>query len=185
MDLEGYFKEFKMFPGNEQQSFWYVFAQTFGDISPALPHLHRELGSGRYRPRPATLWFSTQGILARIDARTLVLSGAKDPAEALDMVDLIQNRIICALENPLPAAPLPQTGSSASISGLLAFLPQTNCGKCGNFSCTRFALRLHEGEASPDNCPELFPECLGPLCGHLPAISPGPPKAQGMLPFTR
>ncbi len=38
---------------------------------------------------------------------------------------------------------------------LFALLPRVNCGKCGLASCFAFAKRLANGDAVPDDCPEL------------------------------
>lgn len=37
-------------------------------------------------------------------------------------------------------------------------LPKTNCGDCGESSCMAFAVKLVNGQASPDECPHLSSE---------------------------
>jgi len=37
-------------------------------------------------------------------------------------------------------------------------LPKTNCGECGESSCMAFAVKLVNGQASPDECPHLSSE---------------------------
>jgi CO dehydrogenase/acetyl-CoA synthase gamma subunit (corrinoid Fe-S protein) len=38
---------------------------------------------------------------------------------------------------------------------ILRLLPKTNCGECGEPTCTVFALRAAEGVKCPDDCPKL------------------------------
>ena len=50
---------------------------------------------------------------------------------------------------------------------ILRLLPKTNCGKCGEPTCTVFALRAAEGVKGPEDCPKLDPENKAKLESYL------------------
>ena len=50
---------------------------------------------------------------------------------------------------------------------ILRLLPRTNCGECGEPTCSVFALRAAEGIKGPDNCPKLDPENKARLEAYL------------------
>ena len=47
---------------------------------------------------------------------------------------------------------------AAKMLEILKLLPKTNCGKCGETTCTVFAVQATQGVRDQDDCPQLTDE---------------------------
>jgi acetyl-CoA decarbonylase/synthase complex subunit gamma len=64
----------------------------------------------------------------------------------------------------------------ATLLGVYKFLPQTNCGECGEVNCMSFASLLLERKAVPENCPPLKTAKYRSHLEHLSALIAPPVK---------
>jgi ArsR family metal-binding transcriptional regulator len=65
------------------------------------------------------------------------------------------------ISQTLETAPRPQ------ILPILRLLPRTNCGRCGQNTCTVFAALMTEGAKGPEDCPLLDVENRKVLMDYL------------------
>ncbi len=125
------------------------------DISEALPYLNTTLGGSNYTQSPPSLTLRIHGKLIALHAREIFVNALEDESEAENILKWLKKEINDAwerreeIEPSFDAPPVPQ------MMEILRLLPRTNCGECGEPTCTVFALRAAEGVKGPENCPKL------------------------------
>lgn len=83
----------------------------------------------------------------------LTMTMIKNESEAREALDNLRSIINEAIAKGV--APAPREKVRVEPMELYKYLPQTNCGKCGEQSCYTFAIKLMSGEASLDKCTPL------------------------------
>ena len=167
MLLQGFSKE--MFRPKCNPSFQSVHcvAHLEQDISEVLPYLNTALGGGDYVKSPPSLTLRAHGKLIALHAREIFVNALKDEEEATKILAWLKKEINEAwdkrgeIEPTFDAPPVPQWLE------ILKLLPKTNCRKCGEPTCTVFALRAAEGLKDPEDCPELGGESKDKLAEYL------------------
>lgn len=167
MLLQGYKKE--MFRPKCNPSFQSVHcvARLDQDISEVLPYLNTELGGGDYVPSPPSLTLKAHGKLISLHAREIYVNALNDEEEAEKILGWLMKEINEAwdkraeIEPTFSAPPVPQWLE------ILKLLPKTNCRKCGEPTCTVFALKAVQGIKGPEDCPELKADNKAPLEQYL------------------
>ncbi len=77
----------------------------------------------------------------------------KSEGEARESLQNLKNTINEAISKGV--APAPREKVRVEPMEIYKYLPQTNCGKCGEQSCYTFAIKLMSGEASLEKCTPL------------------------------
>ncbi len=125
------------------------------DISEVLPYLNTELGGGDYIASPPSLRLRIHGKLITLHATEIFMNALKDEEEADKILDWLRKEINEAwdkrgeIQPTFDAAPMPRWIE------ILKLLPKTNCRKCGEPTCTVFALKAAEGIKGAVDCPDL------------------------------
>ncbi|MEW6138098.1 MAG: (Fe-S)-binding protein [Thermodesulfobacteriota bacterium] len=156
MLLSGYKKQ--MFRPKCNPSFQSVHcvAKLDEDISEVLPYLNTALGGGGdYVPSPPTLTLRIHGKLISLHAREIYVNALKDEEEAEKILGWLKKEINAAWEKRAEIEPTYEAPAVPQMMEILKLLPKTNCRKCGEPTCTVFALRTAEGVKGSDDCPDL------------------------------
>jgi ArsR family metal-binding transcriptional regulator len=167
MLLKGYKKE--MFRPKCNPSFQSVHcvAHLDEDISEVLPYLNTSLGGDDYVTSPPSLTLRVHGKLITLHAREIFVNALKDDTEAEKILGWLKTEINDAWEKRDEIEPKFESRPAAKMIEILKLLPRTNCGKCGEATCTVFAVQATQGVKGQDDCPELTHENKAKLREYL------------------
>lgn len=158
MLLEGYTKEMFLPKCNPSFQSVHCVAHLYQDISEVLPYLNTALGGGDYIQSPPSLTLRVHGRLITLHAREIYVNALKDAEEAEKILGWLKKEINEAWEKRAEIEPTYDPPSVPQMMEILKLLPRTNCHKCGEPTCTVFALKAAEGVKGPEDCPELTGE---------------------------
>ena len=128
------------------------------DISDVLPYLNTALGGADYMKSPPALTLRMHGNLITLHPREIFINALKDDEEADKILAWLKKEINEAWDNRGEIEPTFEAPPAPQWLEILKLLPKTNCGKCGEPTCTVFALKAVQGVKDPEDCPELKEE---------------------------
>lgn len=109
---------------------------------------------GRYSEKINALIVQKGEIITTIyGSGKVTMTMIKNEDEAKEALENLRNIINEAIAKGV--APAPREKIRVEPMELYKYLPQTNCGKCGDQSCYTFAIKIMSGEASLDMCTPL------------------------------
>jgi len=83
----------------------------------------------------------------------VVMRMVKNEDEAKEELEILKKTINEAIKKGI--TPPPREKIKVELMDIYKYLPQTNCGKCGEQGCYSFAIRLMAGQAILDKCTPL------------------------------
>jgi ArsR family metal-binding transcriptional regulator len=128
------------------------------DISEVLPYLNTELGGSDYVRTPPSLTLRIHGKLITLHSREIYVNALRDEAEAEAILEWLTKEINDTWDKRAGIEPTYEPPAVPRMMEILKLLPRTNCRKCGQPTCTVFALRAVEGIKGPEDCPDLSEE---------------------------
>lgn len=167
MLLTGYTKELFLPKCNPGFQSVHCVARLHEDVSEALPYLNTLMGGGDYVSSPPSLTLRAHGKLITVHAREIFVNALKDETEADKILEWLRKEINEAWENRSTIEPSFEAPPVPQMMEVLRVLPRTNCKKCGEPTCTVFAIRVTEGVKGPDDCPDIDPENKSKLGQYL------------------
>ncbi len=109
---------------------------------------------GRYLDRVGSLIIQKEEIIITIYSSGKVGMGMiKNESEAREVLENLRTTINEAIKKGV--TPPPREKIKVEIMDIYKYLPQTNCGKCGEQGCFSFAIRLMAGEITLEKCTPL------------------------------
>jgi ArsR family metal-binding transcriptional regulator len=106
---------------------------------------------GRYSDKIGALIIQKGEVITTIyGTGKVTLTMIKSENEAKEALENLRSTINEAIAKGV--APAPREKIRVEPMEIYKYLPQTNCGKCGEQSCYTFAIKLMSGEASLDKC---------------------------------
>ena len=109
---------------------------------------------GRYSEKINALVVQKGEIITTVyGSGKVTMTMIKTEDEAKEALENLRNIISEAIAKGV--APAPREKIKVEPMELYKYLPQTNCGKCGEQSCYTFAIKLMSGETSLDMCTPL------------------------------
>ncbi len=167
MLLQGFKKEMFRPKCNPNFESVHCVAHLDQDISEVLPFLNTELAGGDYIRSPASLTLRVHGKLITLHAREIYVNALNDEEEAEKILGWLKKEINEAWEKRGEIEPSFEAPPEPQMMEILKLLPKTNCRKCGEPTCTVFALRAAEGIKGPEDCPDLKGEKKDALDEYL------------------
>lgn len=158
MLLTSYTKEMFLPKCNPNFQSVHCVAHLDQDISEALPYLNTQLGGGDYVQSPPSLTLRVHGKLIALHAREIFVNALEEEEQAEKILRWLQKEINEAWERRAEIEPTLERAPEPRMMDILRLLPKTNCRKCGEPTCTVFALRAAEGVKGPEDCPDLESE---------------------------
>ena len=137
------------------------------DISAVLPYLNTELGGGDYIASPPSLRLRIHGKLITLHAREIFVNALADEEEADKILGWLKKEINEAWDRRAEIQPTFHPAPAPRWLEILKLLPKTNCGKCGEPTCTVFALQAVQGIKGPEDCPDFEGERKAALEHYL------------------
>ncbi len=128
------------------------FAHLDEDVGEALPYLNAFLGGHTYTLDPPSVTFKVQGKLITVHSKKIAVNALKDEEEATKIIEWLKKEINAVWENRGKIEPSYESAPVPKIFEILKLLPKTNCGECGQTTCTVFASMVTEGVKSAEDC---------------------------------
>lgn len=155
MLLQGFTKEMFRPKCNPNFQSVHCVANLDQDIAEVLPYLNTAMGGGDYVKSPPSLTLRVHGKLITLHAREIFVNALNDETEADKILAWLKKEINEAWDKRGEIEPTFDSPPQPQWLDILRLLPRTNCGKCGEPTCTVFALRTKEGLKGPEDCPEI------------------------------
>jgi ArsR family metal-binding transcriptional regulator len=95
------------------------------------------------------------------------VNALNDEIEAEKILGWLKGEINEAWENRAEIEPKFECRPVAKMMEILKLLPRTNCGKCGEATCTVFAVQATQGVKDQKDCLEITDENKGKLREYL------------------
>src|SRR3989339_1162761 len=129
-------------------------AQNIGEV---IPYLNAVLGGYTYVKEPPSMTFRNQGKLISVHGDHIAINALRDAGEAEKILKWLQREINEAWERRAEITPSFQATPQPQVIEILRLLPKTNCGQCGQPTCTAFAALAMKGHNRAEHCPALSP----------------------------
>ena len=109
---------------------------------------------GRYLDRTGSLIIQKEEIIITIYSTGKVGMGMiKNESQAREILENLRTIINEAIKKGV--TPAPRKKISVELMDIYKYLPQTNCGKCGEQGCYSFAIKLMAGQVTLEKCTPL------------------------------
>jgi ArsR family metal-binding transcriptional regulator len=148
-------------------------AHFAGDVAEALPYLNAELLKGSYTPGLPVFTFMDGHRMVSLFRDRVGIAKADDIVDAwatLERVRCLVNDVWARRDAIVPSS---ETRRRPPALEIYRRLPGTNCGECGEPSCTAFAWAVWRGDAQPHRCAPVFGGDRSDLKDALLAICAG------------
>lgn len=131
-----------------------VIADMIPPLGGTLKVLEPLFPRGRYSANIGALIIQKGDTITTIySTGKVTLTMIKSESEAKEALNNLRSTINEAIAKGV--APAPREKVRVEPMEIYKYLPQTNCGKCGEQSCYTFAIKLMSGEVSLDKCTPL------------------------------
>jgi ArsR family metal-binding transcriptional regulator len=131
-----------------------VIANIAPSLGGTLKVLEPLFPRGRYSDKIGALIIQKGEVITTIyGTGKVTLTMIKNESEAKEALDNLRSTINEAIAKGV--APAPREKVRVEPMEIYKYLPQTNCGKCGEQSCYTFAIKIMSGEVSLDKCTPL------------------------------
>lgn len=125
---------------------------------------------GRYSDKISALIMQKGEVITTVyGTGKVTMTMIKNEDEAKKALENLRNTINEAIAKGV--APAPREKVRIEPMELYKYLPQTNCGKCGEQSCYTFAIKLMGGEVTLDKCASLKEPSYITNFEHLQVLS--------------
>ncbi len=147
-----------------------IIANMAPPLAGALKHLEPLFPRGRYSEKIDALIIQRGDVLITIyGTGNVTMTMIKDEAEAMSALEGLRSTINEAIAKGV--APAPREKVRVEPMEIRKYLPQTDCGECGEQSCYSFAIRLMGGEVSLDLCSPIKDEKYRQNLEHLRVLA--------------
>ncbi|MGC9195190.1 MAG: (Fe-S)-binding protein [Syntrophobacteraceae bacterium] len=137
------------------------------DISEVIPYLNAVFEGFQYTKEPRSVSFRLNGKLVVVHPRKICVSAPGDRIEAQNISEWLREKINDTWERKDQIEPRYENRSSPKVLEILRFLPKTNCGLCGEKTCTVFASKAARGAKRAQDCTPLGAEQRTKLVKYL------------------
>lgn len=135
---------------------YYAVARLHDDIGAVIPYLNSAFeGIGFIKDPPAMMLQYKDARQIAVNAREILISDIRDRQEVEDILSWLKDEINRIWENRDTITPRYETPRKPTVLEVLKKLPKTNCGKCGQPTCTVFAVKVISGSGNLADCPEI------------------------------
>jgi ArsR family metal-binding transcriptional regulator len=154
MLIKEYTKSFVR-PPNPSATHLRCFAALKADLTEALPYVNTALKGFQYHREPPSLTLKLPGKLVTLSPRMIAINIVKDETEAEEILAWLQGEINDIWERRGEIEPSYEVAPPPRVLDILKRLPMTNCRQCGEPTCMVFAVKVSQGDKTPEQCPAL------------------------------
>lgn len=140
----------------------------FDDISDIFPYINGYAKKAKYLPKIPWIRFPFYSFSNNFNKiydvackpKELIIGKFNSADEAKKIVDEVVYFINDIYQNKEKIIPSSKEWAPPSVLTIIKYLPQTNCGRCGEKSCMAFAVKLAQDDIEPEVCREIKEENL-------------------------
>jgi len=125
------------------------------DIDQLLPYVNAVAKYASFDPGRLTITFKYRGCPVVLEKRRVVVGRLDNLDVAEDILDDLIDFLREVQAQKANITPLFQAKIQYQPNEIIKILPRTNCGQCGELTCTAFALKLVLDQQSAENCLHL------------------------------
>jgi len=147
-----------------------LIAHLSDGAGPALPYLNAEMRQACYNPGGPTLTFMEGYRPVTLYARRVALGKADDVVDACRVLEDLRRRLNQVWARRALITPSSEMRAKPPMLEVHKRLPGTNCGACGEATCTAIAAKLWMGDGKLSRCVPVFEGDYRHLCGALAEV---------------
>ncbi|MBF7084263.1 hypothetical protein IT084_15015 [Desulfallas sp. Bu1-1] len=122
------------------------------DIAQLLPYVNAVVKYASFDPGGLTITFKYRGSPVILEKRRVVVGQLDNLDAAEDILDDLMD-FLCDVQSKMgQITPVFQPKIQPQPHEIIKLLPRTNCGRCGETTCTAFALKLVLDQQKAENC---------------------------------
>ncbi|MFA7468721.1 MAG: (Fe-S)-binding protein [Desulfotomaculaceae bacterium] len=122
------------------------------DIGALLPYVNAVVKYATFDPERLTITIKYRGCPVILERRRVTLGQLADVDEAEDVMEDLVDFLRRVQDKKSEITPLNQPKAQPQVQEVIRMLPRTNCGQCGEPTCTAFALKLVLDRQKAENC---------------------------------
>ena len=147
-----------------------IIANMAPPLGGVLKTLEPIFSRGRYSDGIGALIVQQNEVITTVyGTGKVTMTMIKSEEEARNRLESLKSTLNEAIAKGV--APAPREKVRVEPMEIYKYLPQTNCGKCGEQSCYTFAIKLMRGEATLDKCTPLKEPGYTTNFEHLQVLS--------------
>jgi len=157
-----------------------LIAHTTGDLAAALPYMNAEMREASYNARGPTFTFMDRYRMISLYPRRIAIAKADEIVDGWRVLEMIRRRVNETWAKRAAIAPSDEMREKPPALEIFKRLPKINCRACGEATCLAFAMRVWNGDGSPEECSPVFAGEYGHLraalleiCAGLGVAAPG------------
>jgi ArsR family metal-binding transcriptional regulator len=148
-------------------------AHLAGDVAEALPYLNAEMPGAAYVASLPVLTFMDAHRMVSLYRDRVAVAKADDIVDAWDCLERLRRLVNETWARRAEISPSYELRRRPPALEIYKRLPGTNCGACGEASCTAFSWAVWRGDAKPQGCAPVFTGERADLRAALLAICSG------------
>ncbi|WP_066633272.1 (Fe-S)-binding protein [Desulfolucanica intricata] len=122
------------------------------DTGELLPYVNAVVKYASLDPGGVSITFKYRGCPVILERRRVTLGQLADLDEAEDIMEDLVDFLRRVRNKKAEITPLNQPKPQPQVHEIIRLLPRTNCGQCGESTCTAFALKLVLDRQKAENC---------------------------------
>jgi ArsR family metal-binding transcriptional regulator len=150
-----------------------LIAHFSGDVAEALPYLNAELLKGSYVPKLPVFTYMDGHRMVSLFRDRIGIAKANDIVDAWASLERVRCLLCDVWTRRAEITPSFESRQRPPALEVYRRLPGTNCGDCGQATCTAFAWAIWRGDADPHLCRPVFDGERADLRDALLAICAG------------
>lgn len=154
-----------------------IIAHLTGDLAEAFPYLNAVMGEASYNVHGPTFTFMDRYRMVSVYPRRVAVAKADEIVDAWRVLEGLRVRANEAWAQRAEIEPSYELRERPPALEILKRLPCTNCGACGEPTCTAFAVKVWSGEAAVTSCRPVFAgdrqelkDALSEVCAGLRVV---------------
>jgi ArsR family metal-binding transcriptional regulator len=133
-----------------------VKATLSDDVREVLPYLNAVLEKASLSSSGASLMFRERGRIMAVWPRAFTASKVTDEKDAREIFNTLRDRINDCWERRGEMTPDYSRRRGVTVLDIVKLLPMTNCRRCGEATCTAFAVKIEQEGKTMAVCAEIY-----------------------------
>ncbi|MFP4056370.1 MAG: (Fe-S)-binding protein [Candidatus Brocadiia bacterium] len=150
-----------------------IIAHLSGDLTEVFPYLNAEMRQASYNVHGPTFTFMDRYRMVSLYPRRVAVAKADEIVDAWRVLETLRVRANEAWARRGEIEPSYEMRERPPALEILKRLPRTNCGACGEPTCTAFAVKVWSGERAVSECTPVFDGEHGELSDALVEVCSG------------
>jgi ArsR family metal-binding transcriptional regulator len=159
-----------------------IIAHLSGDLTDVFPYLNAVMREASYNVHGPTFTFMDRYRMVSAYSRRIAVAKADEIVDAWRVLEALRVRANEAWARRDEIEPSYERRERPPALEILRRLPRTNCGACGEPTCTAFAVKVWSGGARVDECRPVFEGERADLRDALTEICSGLGVSQSVVP---